>query len=60
MYGYVCFYNRQRVEVYAESTYAAQKKVAAMLKVPPKKQYLISVTLCERPDGSQVVHTAVN
>lgn len=56
--GYVCFYQGKRVEVYAETVLAAQKKVAAELHVPSKKEYLISVNLCERPDGSEVLHTA--
>ena len=49
--GYVAFYQGKRVEVYAETLYAAHKQVAAQLKVPAKKQHLISVTLCERADG---------
>jgi hypothetical protein len=56
--GYVCFYQGKRVEVYAESMLAAQKLVAAQLQVPARKQYLISVNLCEREDGSDVIHTA--
>lgn len=67
LYGYVCFYNptnsssgTKRVEVYAATLFAAQKEAARLLKVPPKKQYLISVNLCERPDGSEVIHTAVD
>jgi hypothetical protein len=58
LYGYVCFYQGKRVEVYAETTFGAQNKVAAQLHVPAKKQYLISVNLCERADGSEVIHTA--
>ena len=57
LYGYVCFYNGKRIEVYAPTVLAAQKKVAEQLKIPPRKQYLISVTLCERPDGTEVIHT---
>jgi hypothetical protein len=56
--GYVARYQGKRVEVYAPTAFAAQKKVAEQLKVPAKKQYLITVTLCERPDGSEVIHTA--
>ena len=62
--GYVCFYNptnhssgAKRVEVYAATMFDAQKKAAERLKVPPKKQYLISVNLCERADGTEVIHT---
>lgn len=58
LFGYVCFYNGKRIEVYAPNTFAAQKKVAAQLNVPPKKQYMIAVKLAERPDGSEVSHIA--
>jgi CRISPR/Cas system CMR-associated protein Cmr5 small subunit len=58
--GYVAFYQGKRIEVYAETLYAAQKKAAEQLKVPAKKQYLISVTLCERADGTEVIHTATS
>jgi hypothetical protein len=62
--GYVCFYNptnhgagAKRLEVYAATTFDAQKKAAEHWKVPAKKQYKISVNLCERADGSEVIHT---
>lgn len=58
--GYVAFYQGKRVEVYAPTLYAAHKKVAEQLKVPAKKEHLISVTLCERADGSEVIHTATD
>lgn len=57
MNGYVAFYGNKRVEVYAETTYAAQKEVQRLLKVPPKKAHMISVTLAEK-DGECVEHTA--
>jgi hypothetical protein len=57
MNGYICFYNRQRIEVHAQTSYKAQCEAARLLKVPVKKQHLISVTLCERVDGTQVVHS---
>ena len=55
MNGYKCFYNGKSIEVYADTTYAAQLKAAKILKV--KKTYQVNVVLCER-DGDQVVHTA--
>lgn len=60
MNGYVCFYGSKRIEVHAASTYEAQCKTAEQLKVPAKRQYQISVTLAERADGSQGIHTAVD
>jgi len=57
-FGYVCFYNRQRKEVYADSLYAAQRIAAEQFGLKPKFSYKVSVTLCERADGGQVIHTA--
>ena len=55
-YGYVCFYKGKRHEVYAPSSYAAL--CAAQLYFRTTKGYEVTVVLCERPDGSQVEHTA--
>ena len=55
--GYVVFYNGKRLEVYAATSYAAQQEAAKQLNVKPKKQYLISVALCERA-GEQVIYSA--
>lgn len=55
--GYVCFYNRQRIEVYAATSLQAQTEAARILKVKPAKAYQISVNLCHRADGSEVIHT---
>jgi hypothetical protein len=52
--GYVGFYNGKRGEVYANSTYEAQKKLAEILGA--KLIYKVSVTLAEK-DGKQVKHT---
>jgi hypothetical protein len=53
MNGYVCFYKGKRVEVYADTSFQAQEKAAAMLKA--KKSYEITVVLAER-SGQQVTH----
>lgn len=45
--NYVCFYNRKQIVVQASSSYEAQQKAGAALKVPPKKQYMIAVKLAE-------------
>ncbi len=55
MNGYICFWRGKRIEVRAESSYAAQLKAAALFKA--RKAYEVSVTLAERADGSPVVHT---
>ena len=51
--GYITFYQSKRLEIYAASSYAAQKETARLLKISPKKEYLISVCLCESK-GEQV------
>ena len=57
-YGYVCSYKGKRVEVYAPTTLAAQTAAATHFRA--KKAWEVSTTLCERPDDSEVVHTAVD
>ena len=55
-YGYVGFYNQSRCEVYAESSFQAQRLVAEKLHVKPKNMHKISVVLAET-DGVPVVHS---
>ncbi len=45
MSSFICFYGNKRIEVQANSSYGAQQKAAEVLKVPPKKQYQITVVL---------------
>lgn len=54
MNGYIGFYKEKKVEVRADTSFEAQKKIADMLKV--KKAYQITVVLCEL-DDKQVVHS---
>lgn len=54
MNGYICLYKNKRIEVYADSSYLAQKKAAEILKV--KKSYEISVYLAEK-DGNPVTQS---
>lgn len=53
-YGYVGFYNGQRVEVHATGMWEAKEKVMRHFKVPKKKEGLVAVVLAERPDGTAV------
>ncbi|MCK9593831.1 MAG: hypothetical protein M0Q91_17665 [Methanoregula sp.] len=53
MNGYICFYKGKKFEVYADSTYEAQKKCAVDNKI--KKSYEITVVLAEK-NGEQVTH----
>lgn len=59
MNGYVCFYARKRVEVYADTTFEARNKAAVLLNVPVKKHPQITVVLAEK-QGQEVVHHAVD
>lgn len=53
--GYVAFYKGKRKEVYATSSYEAQKKAAK--EFGAKKSWEVSVTLAEK-NGKQVTHVA--
>ena len=55
MNGYVAFYKGKRIEVYAETKYAAQQEAAKQFKA--KKSYDVTVVLAEK-DGQEVIHTA--
>jgi hypothetical protein len=57
MNGYICFYKDKRVEVYADTSYAAQQKAAVLLKA--RKSYEVTVMLAEK-DGEVYEHTAVS
>ena len=54
MNGYVCFYRGRRIEVQAETSFAAQTKAAAQFKA--RKAYEVTVVLAEKA-GETVTHT---
>lgn len=54
MNGYIAHYKNKQCEVYANTSYEAQTKAAAIFKA--KKQYEVSVYLCEK-NGEQVTHS---
>ena len=53
MNGYEAFYKGKELEVYANSSYEAQKQASAQFKA--KKSYEVQVILCELK-GQQVTH----
>ncbi len=60
MNGYKAFFKGKEIEVYAETSFAAQRKAAEQFKA--KKAYEVTVMLCETgTDGTQpgqaVVHS---
>ena len=54
MNGYIAFYRGKQLEVFADSSYAAQQKAAALFKA--RKAYEVTVVLVEL-DGKQVAHS---
>jgi len=57
MNGYKAFYNGKETEVYANSSYEAQKKAIEFFKPSKSKVHTVSVHLCEK-DGQQIKHIA--
>lgn len=55
MNGYKAFYKGKTLDVYAATSYEAQKKAALIFK--NKKSYEVTVILCEKA-GEQVTHIA--
>lgn len=53
MNGYIAFYRGKQLEVFADSSYAAQQKAAALFRA--RKAYEVTVMLAEL-DGKQVAH----
>lgn len=57
MNGYKAFYKGKEIEVYADTSFQAQKKAAEIFKA--RKSYEVTVVLCERK-GQQVTHIPVD
>lgn len=55
MNGYKAFWRGKSLEVHAETSLEARQKAAKLFKA--KKDYEVTVVLCEKADGEQVVHT---
>ena len=54
MNGYKAFYKGKNIEVFALTSYEAQKKAAVIFKA--KKSYEITIVLCELK-GEQILHS---
>ena len=57
MNKYLAFYNNDRKEVEAETSYQAQQKAIELFKPTKSKRHLVHVVLCELADGTQIVHS---
>lgn len=58
MHGYIALYKGKRIEVWAKSSYEAQIKATEILKA--KRSWEVTVFLCERADGTEVIQTITN
>lgn len=56
MNTYAAFYKSKRISVEASTTYEAQQKAAAALKVPSNKQHQVHVFLTQK-EGETVEHS---
>lgn len=57
--GYICFYDRQQIEVRAERSYDAQQEAVKIFQSKTRKKvkgHQVTVVLAEK-DGKEVVHT---
>jgi hypothetical protein len=59
MNTYKAFYKGRNIELQAATSYLAQCKAAQEFKVPPKKQYNVTVMLLA-VDGREITHVAVD
>ena len=46
--GYIAFYNRNRIELYANSLLIAKTRAIAYFNVPKSKQHLVAVELADQ------------
>ena len=60
MNKYIAFYNGRKIEVQAETSYAAQQEAVKQFKPSKSKAHMVHVHICEREDGSTVVHSTAS
>jgi len=58
MNQYRCFYKGRTVDVEASTQLQARDKAAVHFKA--KKAYMVTAMLCQRANGTEVIHTAVD
>jgi len=56
MNGYIAFWRKKKLEIFAESSYQASKKAARLFGA--KKSHEVTVVLAEK-DGEQVTHLSL-
>lgn len=60
MYTYLAMLNGRKVEIKAENAWAAKQEAIRQLKPRKRDMGLIILMPVARPDGTPVVHTAVD
>lgn len=58
MFGYIAMYRGKKLEIRAESSYAAELEAARLFKT--KKVYMIDIYLCETGNGKKTVVTTIS
>jgi hypothetical protein len=58
LYGYIALYHGLRFEVYAETSYKAYLAAVEHFKPRKSARHLVTVHLCETPDGEAVIQVA--
>ena len=56
--GYIAIFNGKRIDIFAESLYAAKLKAIKKLKPPKSKQHMVTVMLAQNEDGDTITHVA--
>ena len=54
---YKAFYNGRTASIAAETSYKAHQAAVKHFAVRKNKAHMVTVVLCERSDGSQVIHS---
>lgn len=54
--GYIAYYDGQQTEIYADTSYDAQRKGIDFFNPPESKKHTVTVMIAEK-DGEQVTHT---
>lgn len=58
-YGYKAFYNNKTFDIWTDKgLYGAKLEAIKHFNPPKSKQHLITVILCEKPNGENITHVA--
>lgn len=54
--GYKAFWGSRTTDIYADTSREAQLKAINHWRVPRRQHHMVHVHLCERADGTEVIH----